>query len=198
METVHPIRDIKKIESMKKALLADKSNGTRNHLLFVLGINSGLRISDLLNLTVGDVVDSAGRVKKAISIREQKTGKEKAFPINKNAANAIKLYINEFNSSGSSGSSDPTIPLFASRKGNKPISRVQAWEILNNAALDVGITESVGTHSLRKTFGYHAFKAGIGIERLQTILNHSSPAITLRYIGITQDQIDDVYLNLNL
>ena len=192
MDTVHPIRNISKIESMKKALLASKGTGTRNHLLFVLGINSGLRISDLLNLKIGDVVDQKGNIKKTISIREQKTGKEKAFPINRNASAAITLHIEEI------GFIDPRAPLFASRKGNKPISRIQAWEILNNAAEDVGIMDSVGTHSLRKTFGYHAFRAGIGIERLQTILNHSSPAITLRYIGITQDEIDDVYLNLNL
>ena len=191
MDTVQPIRDVKKIEAMKKSLLSDKVHGIRNHLLFVLGINSGLRISDLLNLTVGDVLED-GHPKQAISLREQKTGKEKVFPINKNAANAIKMHLEKL------GAYNQNDPLFASRKGNRPISRVQAWEILNNAAEDVGITESIGTHSLRKTFGYHAFRAGVGIERLQSILNHSSPAITLRYIGITQDDINNVYLNLNL
>ena len=191
MDTVQPIRDIRKIEAVKKVLLGS-ANGTRNHLLFVLGINSGLRISDLLNLSVGDVVNDQGNIKAAITLREQKTGKEKSFPLNINAVKAISLHIKTI------PQNDLIAPLFASRKGNKPISRVQAWEILNRAAEDVGITEATGTHSLRKTFGYHAFKAGIGIERLQTILNHSSPAITLRYIGITQDDINDVYLKLNL
>ncbi len=190
METVQPIRDAEKINAMKKALLSDPVHGTRNHLLFVLGINSGLRISDLLSLKIGDIKN--GKIRDNIIIRERKTGKGKQFPINRVSSEAIELYLNAL------GKADPERPLFLSRKGGGPISRVQAWEILNNASRVVGIGESIGTHSLRKTFGYHAFKAGVGIEKLQTILNHSSPAITLRYIGITQDDIDNVYLNLNL
>jgi len=192
MDTVQPIRDISKVEAMKKVLLGDKNNGTRNHLLFVLGINSGLRISDLLNLTIGDVINKHGKTRLSVAIREQKTGKGKSFPLNINAAKAVSLHVKTILQN------DLIAPLFASRKGNGPISRIQAWEILNRAAKDVGITDAIGTHSLRKTFGYHAFRSGVGIERLQAILNHSSPAITLRYIGITQDDINNVYLNLNL
>lgn len=190
METVHPIRDTKKIDAIKKVLLSDPVQGQRNHLLFTLGINSGLRISDLLSLRIGDVMN--GKVKECIVVREQKTGKSKQFPINKVSTKAITAYLSTLKDANHS------YPLFQSRKGSGPISRVQAWEILNNAAQTVGIEESIGTHSLRKTFGYHAFKSGVGIERLQTIFNHSSPAITLRYIGITQDDIDGVYLSLNL
>ena len=88
--------------------------------------------------------------------------------------------------------------MFPSRKGSSAIQRNQAYKILNEAARTVGIQESIGTHSMRKTFGYHAYKSGIDIALLQKIFNHSCPSVTLRYIGITQDSIDDVYLNLNL
>ena len=78
--------------------------------------------------------------------------------------------------------------LFASRKGEGPISRVQAYRILNKAAHDVGLKE-IGTHTLRKTFGYHFYRTNHNVAMLQQLFNHSSPAITLRYIGITQDEI---------
>lgn len=189
---VEPIRDPKKIEAMKK-ILRDGPFGERNHLLFVLGINSGLRISDLLKLNVGDVVDEKGKIKQHISLYEKKTGKYKKFPLGKTAAAAITSYLK-----ANPDDAAPDRPLFPSRKGDRAISRVQAWEILSGAAKTVGITDQIGTHTLRKTFGYHARKAGVGIETLQTIFNHSSPAVTKRYIGITQDEIDDVYINLNL
>jgi site-specific recombinase XerD len=193
MHFVQPIRDIKKINEIKKILLDDNENGLRNHLLFVLGINSGLRISDLLILQLKDILHADFNIKDFVFIKEKKTGKYKQFPVNKSSKNAIKKYIKNMQ----------LINLqqyvFKSRKGeNKSISRVQAWAILKNAALKVGIDDPIGTHSLRKTFGYHAYKSGIDITLLQNIFNHSSPSITLRYIGITQDDINDVYNNLNL
>jgi site-specific recombinase XerD len=69
---------------------------------------------------------------------------------------------------------------------------------LNSAAERVGITESIGCHTLRKTFGYHAYKAGVDLTLLQSIFNHSAQSVTLRYIGIIQDDIDNVYDALNL
>ncbi|MFD1676865.1 tyrosine-type recombinase/integrase [Alicyclobacillus fodiniaquatilis] len=75
---------------------------------------------------------------------------------------------------------------------------MQAWKALNKAAKTVGIKERIGTHTLRKTFAYHAYKQGQDITLIQKLLNHSAPSVTLRYIGITQDQMDDVNLTLNL
>ena len=90
MEFVQPIRERKVIERMKKML---KSQNVRDYLLFVLGINSGLRVSDLLALKVSDVMDDRGQVKDRISMREKKTGKSKDFPLGKNARKAIQEYI---------------------------------------------------------------------------------------------------------
>ena len=88
--------------------------------------------------------------------------------------------------------------LFPSRKGGTPISRIQAYRIINEAARIAKIKDQIGTHTMRKTFGYWAYKQGADISVIQKLLNHSSPGITLRYIGITQEQLDEVVLNLNL
>lgn len=187
MEYVQPIRDKKALETMKKIL---RANNLRDYCLFVLGINSGLRISDLLTLQISDVCDEKRKIKDRISIREKKTNKLKDFPLGETSRKALKEYLDRIDNPGQA--------LFASRKGSKPITRQQAYRILNDAARAIGIKEKIGTHSLRKTFGYHAFQAGVDITRIQKLLNHSSPSVTLAYIGITQDELDDVYLNLNL
>lgn len=193
MKLVQPIKDVKTINSLKQRLLSDREHGLRNHLLFVLGINSGLRISDLLKLKIVDVLDDNNKVRQSIILKEQKTKKIKQFPLNQSSISAITTYLNQLNEV------DYNEYIFKSRKGqNKPISRIQAWEILKKASLSIGINESIGTHSLRKTFGYHAYQTGTDIVLLQNIFNHSAPSITLRYIGITQEDMDNVYINLNL
>ena len=137
MNEVQPIRDKEKIEEMKNKLLKDSY---RNYLLFLVGINTGLRIRDLLKLKVEDVKN-----KSHIILKEQKTGKIKKFYINSQLREEFDRYIQ--------GMEDQEY-LFKSQKGNnKPISRVQAYRILNNASDRVGL-KYIGTHTLRKTFGY--------------------------------------------
>lgn len=189
MEFVEPIRDKQKIEAMKKVL---RGTNMRDYCLFVLGINSGLRVSDLLALRIENVVNSSRKVLDRIELKEQKTGKTKNFPIGATARKAIMEYLQE------RPSYELSEPLFISRKGNHPIRRVQAWKSLHKAAEAVGIQERIGTHTLRKTFGYHAYQQGKDITLIQKLLNHASPSVTLSYIGITQDDMDDVYLTINL
>lgn len=172
MNAVQPICDKRLIEQMK-AVLAEKSQ--RNCFLFTLGINTGLRISDLLQLKVKDL-----RGRSHIIIKEKKTQKLKRFKINESLKNEINLYTQSMTDDAY---------LFKSLRGTKPIGRVQAWKILNDAAQAVGLTE-IGTHTLRKTFGYHFYQKTKDVALLQEIFNHSSPSITLRYIGINQDILD--------
>jgi integrase len=160
--------------------------------LFILGINSGLRISDLLKLTIADVVDEKGNVKDRIALREKKTGKAKDFPLGGTSKKALAEFLK------SRGDVDPGQALFPSRKGGGPITRTQAYRVINKAAREVGITDKIGTHTLRKTFGFHAYRDCKDIALIQKVLNHSSPSITLSYIGITRGDMDDVYLRLNL
>jgi integrase len=172
MRTVQPIRDKEKIAAMKAELL---KTGRRNWFLFVFGINTGLRISDILNLKVKDV-----KGKSHLIIYEQKTGKYKRFKINRELQQHILSYT---------ANMDDEEYLFKSLRSPFPIKRIQAYKILNRAAKKIGISE-IGTHTLRKTFGYHFYQRTKDVALLQEIFNHSSPSITLRYIGINQDIID--------
>jgi integrase len=181
MNIVEAIKNKKDIDKMKKCL------PQRDRLMFVLGINSGLRISDILSLRVRDVFEENGKPKEFVSITESKTKKLKRFPLNKAVvAELKKLSYNEREDF-----------LFPSQKGGA-ITRVSAYRNLNAAAARAGLTFQIGTHSLRKTFGYHAYNAGTPVSIIQYLLNHSSEKTTLRYIGITQDVLDDVYVNINL
>ena len=180
MGTVEPIRlksDIRKIE----AVLAKQSE--RNLLLFTLGINCGLRISDILALNVNDVKN-----KDYIQIVEKKTGKLKKFPVNSKLKPMFKNYTKN---------RDAGEPLFETVFRNR-LERVSAYYIIRNACEQAGIEIKAGTHTMRKTFGYHHYKKFRDVAMLQKIFNHSTPQITLRYIGIEQDQIDKSYTNFIL
>lgn len=179
---VQPIRDLNKLNDMKEFLL---SRNERDYLMFVLGINSGLRISDILKLTVEDVKNGS------VTIREKKTSKVKQFALSNTCIKAINHWLK------TSGITTGT--LFPSRKdSNEPITTKHAWRILKEAADWCGITENIGTHTLRKTFGYLAYRSGVDIGYLQACFNHSSQAVTMRYIGITQDELNEkVYRNMN-
>jgi integrase len=191
LNTVEPIRDKKKIDAIKKYLLgADK---IRDYALFVVGINTGLRIADLLNLTWQDVLNEKKRFKDIIYIREKKTGKEKKFLLNENAQEALRRLFKALDIR------NYACPIFISRNGNtKAISRSQAWRNLNTACAAVGVKENVGTHTLRKTWGYWAWKSGVPLPIIMEVLNHSSITVTKRYLGITQDEINRAYMELKL
>lgn len=179
-QKVEPIRDKLQIKAVED-YLAKKNK--RNRLLFALGTNSGLRVSDILNLNIADVKN-----KTHIEIKEQKTGKYKKFPINSKLKALIKDFIHD---------RDDTEPLFLSQKCAR-LDRSQVYRMLNNACKAVGVDVNIGTHSMRKSFGYHHYKQFKDVAMLQMIFNHSSPNITLRYIGIDQDEIDNSYRQFEL
>lgn len=172
---VEPIRSKKDIAAVE-AYLAEKN--PRNRLIFVFGINSGLRVSDILALNIGDV-----RGKTHIEIKEKKTSKYKKFPINDKLKKLLADFVND---------KSDNEPLFLSQKNHR-LDRSQVYRMLNEACTSVGITENIGSHTMRKSFGYHHYKLFKDVAMLQMIFNHSSPQITLRYIGISQDEIDNSY-----
>ncbi|TDK54746.1 site-specific integrase [Bacillus salipaludis] len=181
IKDVQPIRSYEKINDMKWSL--KRFCGERDYILFMLGINTGLRVSDLLNLKVKDV-----KKKKKIVVKEGKTEKARIIYLN-NIYEELNEYINKLDGKGW---------LFPSRKGNNPVSRIQAYRQLNKAAKMVDITDGIGTHTMRKTFGYWHYKQFKNVAELQTILNHSHPEITLRYIGITDEEIENNMKNFVL
>lgn len=182
MNYVQPIRDISKIEEIKNIL---KRKNYRDYFLFTFGINCGLRISDILNLKVKHVKGQSH-----ITLKEKKTGKAKRLRINNSLQNEISQYVKGMNDGDY---------LFPSRNGQgiKPITRVRAYMILNEAARVAGISE-IGTHTLRKTMGYHFYQRTKDVALLQEIFNHSAPSITMRYIGINQDIIDSALDDFSL
>lgn len=180
MTTVEPIRNLDDLKKVEK-ILAKKSK--RDLLFFTIGTNCGLRISDILALNVGDV-----RGKNYIQIIEKKTGKFKKFPINAK----LKPMLEEFTKGRKSDE-----PLFMTIFKNR-LFRVAAYNIIKDACQKAHIEAHIGTHTLRKTFGYHHYKKFKDVAMLQKIFNHSSPSVTLRYIGIEQDQIDESYSNFIL
>jgi integrase len=185
---VDPIKDMEKILEMKTVL---RSRGERDALLFTMGINTALRISDLLSLALGDVIDGQRQIANIVVLKERKTGKTKRFPLNASVKKAILAYIALRPAAGL------LEPLFTSRRGGR-LSRWQARRILKEAGASIGL-EKIGTHSLRKTFGYHVYKkTGGDIGLVQKLLNHSTSENTLRYIGIDREAMDNIYMELNL
>jgi len=177
---VEPIRDNNKLEDILKYL---KKNNFRNYILFCLGLYTGLRISDILKLQVKHVKD-----KDNIRIREKKTKKSKVIKINKFLRKELNDYIE--------GKEEYEYLIANSKSGINPITRQHAYYIVKETCEKFGIY-NVGTHSLRKTFGYNYYNKTKNIAVLQNIFNHSEPSITLRYIGINQDTISDAYESIN-
>ncbi|WP_163526631.1 tyrosine-type recombinase/integrase [Halobacillus ihumii] len=172
MNFVEPIRDPVKVEKMKEYL---RQKNERNYALFLLGIATGLRISDILQLKKENLLRTH------VDIKETKTRKRKRVKIPGYVRNDLMLYVKSLNDEEY---------LIRSRQGhNKPIVRSTAYRILREAAEYVGLSE-IGTHTLRKTFGYHFYKQTKDIALLQELFNHTSQEITLRYIGINQDSLD--------
>ncbi len=180
--TVEPIRDKAKIKQMYYYL---NGKDPKYGLLFKFGLNTGLRISDILPTKVRDILNSNGEYRDYLTLKEMKTGKLKKIKINDALRKNINSYLKATKLSSDSY-------LFSSQKGGY-FGRVQAYRVLKDAA-KICKVENFGTHSLRKTWGYWTYsvsKYNIGL--IMDTFNHSSPSITLRYIGINQDQKDELY-----
>lgn len=169
MKTVQPIKDKEKLNQV-----IDNLGGIRNKMLFRLGLNTGLRISDILDLKVSDI-------KRTIELTEQKTGKIKRFQLSDSFYDELIQYIKSYCRGEW---------LFPSKTG-EPLSYAQAYKIIKTAGRKAGI-DDIGTHTMRKTFGYYAYNVlKVPIAYIMEALNHSSESHTLRYIGITEDVMND-------
>lgn len=198
-QEVEPIKNVKDINKIKQYLIGKENK--RDYMLFVVGINIGLRAGDLLRLTIGDVAEidewKKVKIRDNVTIIEEKTEKKREFTLNNSCKEAIMLYLSNIDSFQLEDY------LFKSRKGDGPLTVESAHKLLKNLLRELNIKGNYGTHSLRKTFAYHTYVNNIKtnpaiLDTLQKILNHSSSSVTLRYIGITKEVITDVYNSLNL
>lgn len=171
----------------------------RNKMLFLIGINLGIRASDLCGLKWGFFFDNDGNFKDSYTLQPKKTRKAKKFVklyFNQVVKKAVTDYIEQY------PIQDMDEYLFKSRKGDSHITEISLGRIIKDAAEEVGIDKNICSHSLRKTFGYHIWHNAQDKEKsliiLQTIFNHSSPMMTKKYIGLMDDEIEDVFNDLNL
>jgi len=187
MAAADPIRNKKQLRQMLDYCLS--RGQVRDYALIVLGVHTALRISDLLCLRWSDVYNfELGVFRTHLAVTEKKTRKRKMIALNKHALQALRLYFPQRRGSY----------IFQSNRHTAAaISRTQAYRIIRAAARAAGITEQISCHSLRKTFGYHAWKSGVSAVLLMDIYNHSNYNVTRRYLGVTQDDLDLAYLEIN-
>lgn len=192
MSTTQPIRNINELEQFKDYYRTVKPND-RNYMLIIIGLNTALRISDILHLTCGDVYDfEQKKFRTHIKVREQKTGKINQIYINTTIRRVLAVCIPSPQRPASSW-------IFESRiHSDGPLSRYQAYRIIKEAAEYAGLGGNISCHSLRKSFGYHAWKQGTPPALLMNIYNHSTYQITKRYLGIEQDERDEVFMNIKI
>ncbi|EIY5964332.1 tyrosine-type recombinase/integrase [Enterococcus faecalis] len=175
MINVKPIKDKEVLNQFASELLKNK-HGQRDYTIFVFGIFTGLRISDILNLKVTDV---KGKLK--ANIVEKKTGKKRTLNLMQ-LTNQIIIYLDEEHD----GESEWLFP--SPRDNTKHLASHQYYKIMQKTAESLGL-DYIGTHSLRKTFGYTYYKKTKDLSSLMKILNHSSQSVTLRYIGIEEEEL---------
>lgn len=197
---VEPITDKRKIAKMAEVLRSGPF-GERNYLMFIVGINTGLRVSDYTQMTVKQFREIANRGyiiivpsktdKRYIDENGDLVGRYKKvrIDISDALAESILKYTRDM---------DDDEYMFPSRKGGTPIRRQTVWLILNNAAEEAGITENIGAHSMRKTFGYWHYQQNHDIRLLMEIFQHSSEEVTLRYIGVNAERMRESTKNMNL
>lgn len=184
---VEPIKDEKKLNAFLKYL---KGTNYRDWMMAKMQLNTGLRISDVVSIKVSDILNEKKKFKSYFALHEEKTNKSKKISFSEPLKKDLLAYINE-------NALELDDYLFTSRKSKdgakNHITTVQAYRVLKAAADAVGI-EFFGTHSLRKTFGYKTYiNTGFNVALIQSIFNHGSQRETLIYIGMDQEEKDEVY-----
>lgn len=182
---VRPITEPRKIKAIKK-LLADDS---RNLALFTVGINTNLRASDLREIRVSDVRHLGEG--DSLELKEKKTKKRRRITLNKASVEAIQSLLRD-------NTYQDADFLFRSQRGTQAISVSSINRLVKGWCDDVGLKGNYGSHTLRKTWGYHQRLAGTDIPTLMAMFNHSTQKQTLDYLCIQDEEIQDAYLKVNL
>ena len=180
-----------------------KKLACRNKMLFIIGINIGLRASDLRTLTWDFFFEDMGngelKFRDGYNLRPKKTrkaGKYVKLYFNDSVKKIINWYISMYpiNNLGDF--------IFKSRVGDDAITVNAMWRVIKDAAKEAGIKRNIGTHSLRRTFCRRAYDNAVDKSKalliIQKILNHSSQAVTMQYLGLLNEEIEDVFDSMNI
>lgn len=193
-QEVEPVKNPKDIKKLMQYL--DGKKNKRDLMLFAVGISVGLRAGDLLSLKWTDILDNKGNIIDTVDIIEEKTDKKREFQLNATAKKGIKAYLDSVNND-----IDMNGYVFSSQKGGA-LTVESAHKIVKTTLKELNIKGNYGTHTLRKTWAYHMYINNASnpmmLPYLQQMLNHSSQAVTLKYIGITKEVIKDFYNSVNL
>lgn len=174
----------------------------RDHMLFVVGVNAGLRVSDLLRLRFCHFIDEDYQWREYVELEEKKTAKRRVVGVNEAMRQAITMYLQQTKREISLNDY-----LFISESNNsktndKPLARYSVDRIIKNVVRELHLDYKVGTHTLRKTFGYHQLAKSDNDPRklflLQKMFKHNSMRETMCYIGLTDEEIMDAYCSFNL
>lgn len=203
--TSEPIKSLDDIQRISSWYISQGKY--RDNMLFIVGINFGLRVSDLLSLRFSHLIDEQYKFRSSFPILEKKTKntrkvrKNRYITINEAVISAVTLYLEHtsgvrlsdymFRSESNRG-----------KDQNRPMARYSAERVLKEAGDALGLDIHIATHTLRKTFAYHQMMMGGNDPRrlllLQKMFGHSTAAQTLDYIGLTNEEIEEAYLELNL
>lgn len=179
MELVEAVKTTEEVETVGRKLMLNARGNTLYSDIWHFGLQVALRISDLLTVTMAEA--QSGK----LTLVESKTGKTRIINLNDKARAIVKarkeahpeaVYLFQVNSN---------------RAKDKPVSRVAVAQAFKAVGDEIGV--HLGTHSMRKTRGWVMYAAGVKIEMIAKVLNHSSPAITMAYIGITQSEVNATY-----
>lgn len=176
MNSVGTIRDKEVVRRIKEEAA---KMGREPGLLVLIGLNTGLRISDILTLRVSDF-----RTRGYIVRREQKTGKQTEIRIDPAVVNQVVRWTADM---------DEDALLFPKRQATSKqphLDRSTAYDWINKACRRAGVKGPVGCHTLRKTYGYHFYQTFKDLAALMIHFNHASEQITKRYIGLTQQEVN--------
>lgn len=192
MSTSQPLKSKEDIKRLKNYFYQRKEY--RNYLLVVMGLNTALRISDLLQIKWTDVYNKETKqFFTHVRLIEQKTGKHTMILLNPTVKKALKKYGKHIDKEIKS-----SYIFFSPQKPEQPLSHIQAYRIIQRATSELDIDGQISCHSLRKTFGYQAWKEGAEPALLMSVFNHSSYSITKRYLCIDQDDKDELFFKINL
>lgn len=196
-KAAEPIRKLSEVQSMIEWLRTTGHNDPayRNSTLFFFGINTGLRFQSLASIKVSDVMTPNRNIRDSFDVYEQKTKKRNSRVLSPEVKAELKQYIDYFNFM-------PDHYLFPNINNySKPIQRSNYYTKLSQAKNALGLPYNIGTHSMRKTFGYWIIKSNPfdvnTMNCLMSLFNHSSLAVTLAYSGITKEDSNNMCMNLS-
>ena len=186
---VEPIRDPAKLRKIERML----AENPRNYALFVVGCNTALRASDLVNIRIGDVRHlQPGDSWTVREIKTRRFRKDRRITLNKKAHRAVQALLDTLPEERRAD----TMPLFQSLRGGAKLTVGHVHKLVKSWCRQVKLPGNYGSHTLRKSFGYHQrVSFGVGLAELVDVFGHSTQTETLEYLCIQPEEIRDIYMN---